>query len=170
MNRDGFSLLVMGFTGRKALEWKLKCIEAFNKMEERLKSGNYLSEEEKLKLQLFSKDPLEVASAHNKLVEIEVSKATAPLIAENTEMKPKAESHDAVSVSKDCTNFGKFAATFQNNNKISFGRNKIMDWCRDKGYLCSSHNLKNKPSQQMIDCGYMQYKENINERNEKIHY
>lgn len=167
MNRDGFSLLVMGFTGRKALEWKLKYIDAFNKMEERLKSGNYLSEEEKLKLQLFSKDPLEVASAHNKLVEIEVNKATAPLIAENTEMKPKAEFHDAVSVSENCTNFGKFAATFQNNNKVSFGRNKIMEWCRKRDYLCSSHNLKNKPSQQMIDCGYMQYKENVDERNGK---
>lgn len=33
MNRDGFSLLVMGFTGKKALEWKLKYIDAFNKME-----------------------------------------------------------------------------------------------------------------------------------------
>lgn len=33
MTRDGFSLLVMGFTGNKALEWKLKYIEAFNKME-----------------------------------------------------------------------------------------------------------------------------------------
>ena len=36
MNRDGFSLLVMGFTGSKALEWKLKYIEAFNAMEEQL--------------------------------------------------------------------------------------------------------------------------------------
>ena len=34
MNRDGFSLLVMGFTGKKALEWKLKYIAAFNKMED----------------------------------------------------------------------------------------------------------------------------------------
>ena len=33
MNRDGFSLLVMGFTGPKALEWKLKYISAFNAME-----------------------------------------------------------------------------------------------------------------------------------------
>lgn len=33
MNRDGFSLLAMGFTGKKALEWKLKYIEAFNSME-----------------------------------------------------------------------------------------------------------------------------------------
>lgn len=34
MNRDGFSLLVMGFTGKKALEWKIKYIDAFNKMQE----------------------------------------------------------------------------------------------------------------------------------------
>ncbi len=34
LTRDGFSLLVMGFTGKKALEWKLKYIEAFNKMEQ----------------------------------------------------------------------------------------------------------------------------------------
>lgn len=31
--RDGFSLLVMGFTGKDALEWKLKYIRAFNQME-----------------------------------------------------------------------------------------------------------------------------------------
>lgn len=37
MTRDGFSLLAMGFTGRKALQWKLKYIEAFNRMEEALK-------------------------------------------------------------------------------------------------------------------------------------
>lgn len=37
LTRDGFSLLVMGFTGSKALEWKLKYIEAFNKMEEHIK-------------------------------------------------------------------------------------------------------------------------------------
>lgn len=33
MNRDGFSLLAMGFTGKAALEWKLKYIEAFNGMD-----------------------------------------------------------------------------------------------------------------------------------------
>ena len=37
ITRDGFSLLVMGFTGLKALQWKLKYIEAFNKMEQALK-------------------------------------------------------------------------------------------------------------------------------------
>ena len=37
MNRDGFSLLVMGFTGQKAIEWKIKYIQAFNQMEEALR-------------------------------------------------------------------------------------------------------------------------------------
>lgn len=30
MTRDGFSLLVMGFTGEKAYQWKIEFIEAFN--------------------------------------------------------------------------------------------------------------------------------------------
>ena len=36
MNRDGFTLLAMGFTGKAALEWKLKYIQAFNEMEKKL--------------------------------------------------------------------------------------------------------------------------------------
>lgn len=37
MNRDGFSLLAMGFTGKEALEWKLQYIKAFNQMESFIK-------------------------------------------------------------------------------------------------------------------------------------
>lgn len=36
MNRDGFTLLAMGFNGKAALEWKLKYIAAFNEMEKKL--------------------------------------------------------------------------------------------------------------------------------------
>ena len=34
MNRDGFSLVAMGFNGKKALRWKLRYIAAFNQMEQ----------------------------------------------------------------------------------------------------------------------------------------
>lgn len=34
MTRDGFSLLAMSFTGKRAMEWKIKYIQAFNKMEQ----------------------------------------------------------------------------------------------------------------------------------------
>lgn len=37
LTRDGFSLLAMGFTGEKALKWKLEYIQAFNEMESELK-------------------------------------------------------------------------------------------------------------------------------------
>ena len=37
MNRDGFTLLAMGFTGKKALEFKLQYINAFNAMEKHIK-------------------------------------------------------------------------------------------------------------------------------------
>lgn len=36
LNRDGFSFVVMGFTGKKAAEWKWKYIAAFNYMEKLL--------------------------------------------------------------------------------------------------------------------------------------
>ena len=52
LTRDGFSLLVMGFTGSRALQWKLKYIEAFNKMEQAIKGQvKQLSTEEMLELQ-----------------------------------------------------------------------------------------------------------------------
>ncbi len=37
MNRDGFTILAMGFNGKEALDWKIKYIRAFDKMEEMLK-------------------------------------------------------------------------------------------------------------------------------------
>lgn len=38
LNRDGFTLLAMGFTGNRALEFKLKYISAFNQMENEIKT------------------------------------------------------------------------------------------------------------------------------------
>ena len=39
MNRDGFTLLAMGFTGSKAMEFKIDYINAFNKMESKIKES-----------------------------------------------------------------------------------------------------------------------------------
>lgn len=45
MNRDGFALLAMGFTGKEAVTWKLKYIEAFNQMEKQLAARKRLDEQ-----------------------------------------------------------------------------------------------------------------------------
>ena len=141
INRDGFSLLAMGFTGKEALNWKLKYIEAFNKMEDKIKSGNNLSEEERLKLQLFSKDPSEVAYAHNRLLELE----TAPLVEQIEKQRPKVEYHDEVLnknglitttvIAKD---LGLNSATQLNKimhlNRIIF-KNQSGTWCPYSDYV-----------------------------------
>lgn len=74
MNRDGFTLLAMGFTGAKAMEFKLKYIDAFNRMEEQIKQ-----QPAQYKLpQTFSEALIELAK--------EVKK--------NEVLKPKAEKYD----------------------------------------------------------------------------
>ena len=67
LTRDGFTLLAMGFTGKKALDWKLKYIEAFNRMEQTLTIGlQSLSPELQMFQQIFNavaRQELEVRQA-----------------------------------------------------------------------------------------------------------
>lgn len=79
MNRDGFSLLVMGFTGKKALEWKMKYIQAFNEMEEALKHrASYQIEDEIARAQRWIEEQQEKREALRQL----------------EEAKPKIETYD----------------------------------------------------------------------------
>lgn len=39
IDKDGFTLLAMGFTGKKALAFKIDYIKAFNRMEANLKEA-----------------------------------------------------------------------------------------------------------------------------------
>ena len=82
MNRDGFSLTAMGFTGSKALEWKLKYIQAFNEMEKALKEQRY---------SYMIEDPVERAL---KWAEEQREKQKALKALE--EAKPKVETYDAL--------------------------------------------------------------------------
>lgn len=63
MNRDGFTLLVMGFNGDMANNWKIKYIQAFNAMEQQIKDGLPTTPEEKLDLL--------VEVAHNQKAKVE---------------------------------------------------------------------------------------------------
>ena len=52
MNRDGFTLLAMGFTGRDAMKFKLEYIEAFNRMDELIRNESSLPQTPEEQLQL----------------------------------------------------------------------------------------------------------------------
>lgn len=108
MNRDGFSLLVMGFTGAKALEWKLKYIQAFNEMEKELVNKNTLA------------IPKDYPSALRALAD--EYEAKQKLLTENKVMKPKAEYFDCLVDRNLLTNFRTTAKEFHMKQK------QFIDW------------------------------------------
>lgn len=57
ITKDGFALLAMGFTGKKALQFKLKFIDAFNRMEDALRelSANPIIDQRWLETRLGTK-------------------------------------------------------------------------------------------------------------------
>lgn len=63
MNRDGFTFLVMGFTGNKALEFKLKYIKAFNKMED------FIKKQQQFAIPQTFGEALQLAADQQKLIE-----------------------------------------------------------------------------------------------------
>lgn len=159
LSERGYAKLIKIMDSDKAWEIHDKLIDEYFTMRKIINSNK----QKKAMLLLTIYDGgQDAVVASKELSRIEVEEATAPLI-------PKAEFHDAVEVASNCVNFGKFSATLQNKKGIKLGRNTIMNWCRDKGYLCSSVQLKNKPTQQMLSNGYMQYKQNTNERNGKTY-
>lgn len=143
MNRDGFTLLAMGFTGKAALEWKLKYIAAFNEMEKKLADQPQLTRSQLLATALIA--------AHEELEEKDKQIET---------MKPKVLFADAVSASKKSILVGELAKLLSQNG-INIGQNRLFDWMRKNGYLIkdpkrSDYNL---PTQRSMEKGLFEIKE-----------
>lgn len=56
MTRDGFSLVAMGLNGDKALEWKIKYINAFNQMEKMLSGEDSVMRQFEKAIKLMEED------------------------------------------------------------------------------------------------------------------
>ncbi|WP_417913690.1 Rha family transcriptional regulator [Candidatus Electronema sp. JM] len=69
ITRDGFTLLVMGFTGAKAMQFKLAYIEAFNKMEAELAARQEQSALGLRELALAMKGIVDIQIHQSKLLE-----------------------------------------------------------------------------------------------------
>ena len=80
MNRDGFTLLAMGFTGQKALQFKLQYIDAFNQMENHIKNGLPKTPEEKLLLTMdvTNRTVKRVTKVENRVTDLEENQTLAP--------------------------------------------------------------------------------------------
>lgn len=109
MNRDGFTLLAMGFTGKAALEWKLKYIAAFNEMEKKLADQPQLTRSQLLATALIA--------AHEELEEKDKQIA---------ELTPDAEFARAVCIADNCrtaTSIAKdYGLTAEKLNKLLYSQ------------------------------------------------
>ena len=147
MNRDGFSLLVMGFTGKEAMAWKLKYIEAFNAMEKKL-SKPQLTLTEQMAQGLLAAQQL--LSEKNKQVE--------HLTATIEQQKPKVIFADAVSASKTSILIGDLAKLIRQNG-VEVGQKRLFEWLRNNGWLMKSGNSKNMPTQRGMEMKLFEVKE-----------
>nr|DAO13631.1 MAG TPA: regulatory protein [Caudoviricetes sp.]DAV99240.1 MAG TPA: regulatory protein [Caudoviricetes sp.] len=109
MNRDGFTLLAMGFTGKAALEWKLKYIAAFNEMEKKLAEQPQLTRSQLIATALIA--------AHEELEEKDKRIA---------ELTPDAEFARAVCIADNCrtaTSIAKdYGLTAEKLNKLLYSQ------------------------------------------------
>ena len=146
MNRDGFSLLVMGFTGKEALQWKIKYIEAFNAMEQELLQS-------KKQLPNFD-DPVAAARAWADAVEAR-RQAQKQIEAD----KPKVLFADAVATAKTSILIGELAKLIKQNG-YDIGQKRLFNFLREKGYLIKRKGIDyNMPTQKSMNLGLFEIKE-----------
>ena len=141
MTRDGFSFLVMGFTGSKADEWKIKYIEAFNKMEEHIKTmptalpSNYKEALQQLLLEVEEKEKLQI---------------------EVKELIPKAKFAETIVSNEKSIDVGSMAKLLKQNG-IDIGRTRLFQVLRKYGYLMSSGD-DTVPTQKSMNLKVMETK------------
>lgn len=145
MNRDGFTLLAMGFTGKEALQFKLKYINAFNELEKQLSQQSTTpaiptTYKEALQHLLIELDKNEQLSTQNLILEQQVK-----------ELKPKADYVDSIFENKGLVNISQIAKDYGmsaqrmneilHNLKIQYrqsGQWLLYAKYQDKGYTHSN--------------------------------
>lgn len=149
MNRDGFTLLAMGFTGEKALQFKLEYINAFNKMEEAIKNGGFNVPKSFREALLLAAEQQEVIENQQKQIEEKNAKIEAD--------KPKVLFSEAVSASNKSILVRELAKLITQNG-YQIGEKQLYERLRKAGYLCSSGESYNQPTQTYMNMGLFHLK------------
>jgi len=131
MTKDGFSVLVMGFTGEKAMTLKWNFINEFNKLETIIKFGGFAVPKTYSEALLLASKQAEKIEQQKILL---------------LEQAPKVDFFDAVTDSKDAVDMAQCAKILN----MGIGRNRLFEFLRSRGIL----DKNNIPFQRYIDCGY----------------
>ena len=149
MNRDGFTLLAMGYTGRKAMKFKLEYINSFNNMQHLLSSDDYIiARSQKILNQ-------RLIEAHDKIKHLERL---------NEEQAPKVTFADAVLGSTSSCLIGELAKVITQNG-YEIGQNRLFDYLRNNGYIGRHGERYNIPNQQYVEQGLFEIKKSVHSQN-----
>ena len=148
LTRDGFSLLVMGFTGSEALEWKLKYIEAFNTMERKLKE---ISKPDSYMID----DPIERAKRWIEERE-QYNKVAAELEEQNSFVNKISASENSLLVRE--------VAKLASKGNITIGEKSLWNKLREWGYISRKST---EPMQSAINAGWFEVIERVVDRDGK---
>lgn len=154
MNRDGFTLLAMGFTGKKALEFKLAYIDAFNKMEEKLKDQE---------LEKYNQNDA------NQLNNIRVNKMLEIILKQTETNNIQAKNNSSqLSSNEDIPSYyideeiplGRFVKIFSKRHQVHLTRNRLFRYLRNRNILHYKQYNKgtkkyNAPNAKYVNRGYL---------------
>lgn len=158
ITQNGFTLLAMGFTGPDALEWKMKYMNAFNRMAEIIRA----------ELNNLKKQPQMPQRGSKEFLALALMDAQQIIEDQERQLqnaKPAIVFHQAVAVSEDTILVRDFAklltqALQQNGHNVKIGEKKLFDWLREKGYLIKQKsNSFNMPTQRSVDMNLFKIKE-----------
>lgn len=141
MNRDGFSLLAMGLTGAKALQFKVAFIDQFNKMEEVVKQ---VSQQSQQNLPTTFAEALRLAATQAEQIEKQQKQIE--------EERPRVLFSQAVETSQDSILIGELAKLICQNG-VQMGEKRLFIWLRSNGYLCQQGERYNQPTQKALEMG-----------------
>lgn len=134
MTKDGFSFLVMGYTGAKAGEFKEKFINEFNRREALLKDDDYIL----MRSQQILQKRVEIAE--QKIRQLEEK---------NAKLKPKADFAEAAFKAEGKVDIGQAAKILN----LGFGRNTLFKKLKEVGVFFKD---RNEPKQKYIDAGHFE--------------
>lgn len=146
MNRDGFSLLAMGLTGAKAMQFKVGFIEQFNAMERVVRQ--VVQQTTPAIPQTFA-EALRLAATQAEQIEQQQKKIQADA--------PRVLFSQAVETSQDSILIGELAKIICQNG-VATGEKRLFVWLRENGYLCRFGERYNQPTQKALEMGLFEIK------------
>ena len=139
MNRDDFTILAMGFTGTKALKWKLAYIDAFNTMESRLKETV---------ASINVRDPAQLTKIAMQLIDL-----NRDLEGRVAEMMPQVQALERIALSDGSLCITDAAKTLQIQPKVLFAFLRSHHWIYSRAGSASEVAYQDK-----LAYGFLEHK------------